>query len=122
MVGPLSPEASASGKPMSTDLRSNSHAGIAALVRLGWMAFGVIALAITAMTMAAHPTWTLGWRDAAFWGTALVMGVLRYVDVTRFGGETADGTPATTRDLRNYLLGLTLAVSAAWAVVHSVDL
>jgi hypothetical protein len=110
---------------MSTEIRSgepgSQHPGIGALVRIGWIAVGFVSLVMMTMSIANHPTWAFGWRDGVFWGLAAITGALRYLDVTRFGGETANGAPATARDLRTYLVGLVLAASAAWVVAHSVD-
>ena len=86
------------------------------------MLFGFVAIATTAMSIANLPTWSLGWRDIAFWSAVLATALFRYLDVMRFHGETANGERATPRDLRRYLLGLAVLSVCLWSGVQSVDL
>lgn len=91
-------------------------APLAGLARLTWMAIGNIALVVLALGIAVRPPWTFTWRDAAF--AAALVGVLavRYFDVTRLGGRTADGDPATMGDYRRWALGLVAIGGVAWTL------
>lgn len=97
-------------------------AGVSALVRLGWMVGGTLAMIVSGMSIAAQPSWTFGWRDVVFWSAALASIALRYLDVTRFAGETADGQPATRADLARYAAGLCLTAAVAWFCAHALRL
>ena len=58
--------------------------------------------------------------DAAFWVTVAAMVLVRYIDITRFNGQTSDNQPATLAHWRKYIL-LLLAVSAAmWVLAHAL--
>jgi hypothetical protein len=96
--------------------------GVGALVRFGWIAVGFIGIVMTAMSIAARPAWSFGFRDAAFWGVVVITALLRYIDVTHFHGDTANGQPATVGDLRRYLLGLVVASSGAWVLAQSIHI
>lgn len=61
------------------------------LVRLGWMMIGNVALVLLAAAILMEPRWSLTLKDALFWAVAVAVIALRYLDVTRLGGCTADG-------------------------------
>ncbi len=103
----------------SPELRGS---GLGALVRIGWLAVGTIAILTLAMSIASLPPWSLSTRDVLFWAVAASTGVLRYVDVMKFGGETTQGQRATTGDLVRYLVGLTVAATLLWLGAQSVQL
>lgn len=100
----------------------SSQSGVGVLVRLGWMLGGFIAIVMTAMSIANHPTWSFGWRDVVFWSAVVASALFRSLDISRFEGQTVRGDPATDRDLRRYLLGLALCSGAVWTLVQSVHL
>jgi hypothetical protein len=106
------------------DLKSSPQrgAGLGAFVRLGWMIGGTLTMLVSVMSIAAQPVWTFGWRDVVFWSAAFASIFLRYLDVVRFAGETADGRPATRVDFARYAGGLYLAASVAWFLAHSLHL
>src|SRR5687768_16773688 len=111
---------------MATALKSeesrSGQSGAGVLVRLAWMLGGFVALAVTAMAIASRPAWHVGWRDAVFCAAVLASGAFRYLDVTRFQGETVNGQRATPTDLRRYLLGLAVGSSLLWICVQSIEL
>jgi hypothetical protein len=107
---------------MNSNQSSPSQSGLGVLVRLGWMLFGFVAIAMTAMTIASRPTWTISWRDGVFWGAVIASALFRYLDVVKFHGETANGERASLRDLRRYVLGLVVLTVCLWSGVQSVDL
>jgi uncharacterized membrane protein len=85
------------------------------------MALGNLALLVIAMLISQKPTWTITVLDAAFFGVVLTLFVARYLDVKRFGGETANGQPATGRDLVHYGVGLVAVAAGLWGLVQAVE-
>ena len=94
----------------------------AILVRLGWMVAGTLTILISALMIASEPTWTLGLRDLVFWVAVVATGILRYVDISRFHGETTNGEPATAAHLKRYLTGLTALAAVAWLAAQSLHI
>lgn len=92
------------------------------LVRLGWMGAGNAALLLLAVGIIQEPSWTLTAKDALFWTVVAAVVVLRYVDVTRLGGRTADGEPATRRHLVRHAVGLVVGSALLWTIVQSIQL
>ncbi len=84
--------------------------GAGCAVRVLWLIGGPVAVAFTAAVLARHETSNVFVVAAVFWGSVLAMLGLRYLDVTRLGGLTADGEPATLAHFRRY--SLTVAVTA----------
>lgn len=89
---------------------------LAGIVRITWMAFGNLALFLFAVMGARRPAPSA--YDAAFAGLVLGLVILRYLDITRFGGETSDGEPATLSHWRRYALGLVGVAAAMWALAR----
>jgi hypothetical protein len=86
------------------------------LLRLFWMLFGHLLLAVLGGLIAIEKELSL--FDAAYWATVLGLIGARYLDIVRFGGSTAEGNPATMLHFRRftgYLLGL---ASVAWLAAH----
>lgn len=94
--------------------RSEHGNGLGALTRLGWIAVGPVVMLGMGMSIASLPAWSFGVRDLVFWGVAVLVGVLRYVDIVTLDGQNSYGQPATKTDLRRYLVGLALVVSVVW--------
>jgi hypothetical protein len=46
--------------------------------------------------------------------------VARYVDITRFKGDTAYGEPATLAHWRRYALSLLVGSIVVWVVIHGI--
>jgi hypothetical protein len=107
---------------LSSNEPSPAQSGLGVFVRLGWMLFGFVGIAVTAMSIASRPTWSLGWRDGVFWGVVIATALSRYVDVVKFHGETASGERATPRDLRRYLAGLLVLSVGLWSGVQSIHM
>lgn len=88
------------------------------IFRLTWMAYGNLALAL--LTVLIAQAGALSALDVAFWGVVGVLVSVRYIDVTRLGGLTAEGEPASLRHwcwYTGYLLG---ASAVLWAFAHGV--
>jgi hypothetical protein len=88
------------------------------LTRLYWMLFGNVALILCAGAIVAHRGSFLSLADIAYWLIAATVGVVRFVDIRRFGGRTAAGEPATAAHWRRYLLFLIVASSVVWGAAH----
>lgn len=90
------------------------------LTRLVWTLFGVIGLFFSAISIAKGNLPII--VDVFFWLIVLVMIGFRYLDVTRFAGQTTDGKPSTMADWRRYvprlLLVAALLYGAAKALWH----
>jgi hypothetical protein len=60
-------------------------------------------------------------KDALFWTIVTAVVALRYVDVTRLHGRTADGEPATPRHVLRHAVGLIALSAVLWTIVQSVQ-
>ena len=100
---------------------SNSSAG-SVLPRLYWMLLGPMLLFVMFALIAKHPTWAIGWRDILFWCVVVSLGAVRWVDVRHFAGLTADGMPATRRDVGRHALIVSALAAILWTLAHSVDM
>jgi hypothetical protein len=94
----------------------------ACLVRVGWMIGGNAALALLGVTIMLEATWSLTAKDVAFWGIAVGVVALRYLDVARLGGQTARGEPATAGHVARYAAGVLGCSAVLWTMAQSVDL
>lgn len=92
------------------------------LVRLGWLVAGSFGLFAVAALISRQPPWHLSALDALYWLLAPAMIALRFLDIRRFGGETADGKPATMGHLKSYAIKLGLLTLVLWVGAHLVQL
>ncbi len=76
------------------------------------MAYGNLALPLLAVLIVQAGS--LSTLDAVFWGIVGTPVWVRYIDVTRFGGLTAEGEPASLRDWHRYTGYLVGASSLLW--------
>jgi hypothetical protein len=88
------------------------------LVRLIWMLFGNAALALLAVHIAQVGSFSP--VDVVFWAVVVVMVGVRYIDVTRFGGLTAEGEPATVRHWQRYTGYLLAASAGLYVLAHAL--
>jgi hypothetical protein len=88
------------------------------LVRLVWMAVGNFALLFCAMFIARGTAPVV--MDIAFWAVAVGVIVVRYIDITRFHGETSEATPATLADWRQYSVRVAVASAVLWVFARFV--
>lgn len=100
--------------------QAQASGGLGALARIGWMVVGSITMLSLAMSIASQPAWSFAVRDAVFWGVTLATGIVRYIDVTKLDGQTANGNRATTKDLRQYLISLAAIACLMWVGAQSV--
>ncbi len=90
-------------------------------MRLLWMFVGNAALGISAIQIAKSHDGFLSLWDLVFWLIAPGLVALRYVDITRFKGTTAVGTPATLDHWKRYVKMLIPAAIVIWAAAHGLE-
>ena len=88
------------------------------LIRLCWFVLGNIALLITAKVISSHRNSFLSWADLIFWLIVPAVIAVRYFDITRMGGRTVDGKPATMRHWRRYSVMFSAVCLLLWALAH----
>jgi hypothetical protein len=83
------------------------------------MMAGHALLALSAVFIAQNRVQFLSLADGVFAFALALSIVARYVDVTRFGGKTAGGEPATVAQWRRYAILLSLVAGLLWAAAHA---
>jgi hypothetical protein len=86
------------------------------LLRLFWILFGHLALAACAGLILQRGEFS-GF-DLGYWVIVAALVTARYLDITRFGGTTADNAPATLHHFRRFAIGVVLADLLVWIGVH----
>jgi hypothetical protein len=82
---------------------------------------GNIALAVCAVLIAAPREGWLSGADAAFWAVAAGVAAVRYLDISRLGGQTATGAPASPAHWRRYAWALAAVAAGLWLLAHLVS-
>lgn len=100
--------------------RAQSRSLFAAFLRLVWMLVGHVALLLVILLVAMETDGGLSGRDAIAAIIVLTTLAARYVDIARYGGETAEGAAATMAHFRAHLVRLLLGGGAALAAAHLV--
>ncbi len=90
------------------------------VTRLTWMALLPAALFFSAFLIAEGRSLAGISPHLTLVGAAALALVTRWVDVAVMGGQTADGRPATTADLRRYAVTLAVVSAALWLVAMAV--
>jgi hypothetical protein len=85
-------------------------------LRLTWMAFGNLALFLCAALVAQGTVPVL--MDIIFFVVAIGIIVVRYLDITRFKGRTAEDAPATLADWRRYAIWTAVISLGVWALAR----
>ena len=98
---------------------SEGTTGVGCLVRLFWFFGGNAILIVSAGYISQHRGSLLSVWDAVFWGAAILLMAVRYLDITRLHGQTATGDPATIGHWRRYVVLLLAAASLAWLATHA---
>lgn len=89
------------------------------LTRLCWMAFGNVALLVSAILIAKNHETHFSAIDVIFWVIVAGMLVARYADIKWLQGQTADGsTQATMSHWRRYVVLLLVIAVVVWALAH----
>ena len=90
----------------------------AGLVRITWLFLGNFIPFFLALFIALESGFSA--YDVAFWASIAGLSLVRYIDITRLHGLTADAQPATLRDWRRYTFFLLLISAGVWGVAHLV--
>jgi hypothetical protein len=88
--------------------------------RIFWMIVGPIGLAVLALRILQERT---GWFTVTDMAYFLVLGGMllgRWVEFRSGGARTGMGEPATSDDLRRYLMGASLLGLGLWALANLV--
>jgi hypothetical protein len=88
--------------------------------RLFWMGAGNLALFLLVILIAQAEALSVTVYDLVLWGVAAAMVAVRYLDVTRFRGQTTEGQPATLAHWRRYSAGLGIVTGLLWVVAHTL--
>lgn len=91
---------------------------VGCLVRLSWMVFGNLILALCLLGIGQRPGRILSFVDAAYLVTVAALISLRYVDVRYYGGSNSTGEPTTLADWRAYSWQVVGLAVAAWCLAH----
>jgi len=91
-----------------------SSGPIGCLVRLFWMAFGNLVLALCVIGIVQSGSLDLGGLDAIYWLTVVALLGVRYVDIRYLDGTTTDGQRATMAHYTHYAAVLTGVALAGW--------
>lgn len=89
---------------------------LALVARLTWLVFGNLTLLALGLYVSQKPGFSLA--DGLYWAMAALLVAVRYLDVTRLGGRTSDGEPATLAHWSGYAVKLTVIALAGWALAH----
>ncbi len=86
------------------------------LLRLIWMVFGNVALFLCAALVAKGTAPIV--MDIIFFVVVIGLIVVRYVDITRFNGQTSEGKPATFAHWRQYAVLMAVISAGVWALAR----
>ena len=86
------------------------------LLRLFWMVAGNLALFVLILSIFNHGGFSL--LDGVYWLVVVGLAGARYIDITRFAGLTAEGTPASLVHFRRYGIWLVITATGLWILVH----
>jgi hypothetical protein len=108
-------------RPSPVDSRASKRAtqeaeplGAGCAVRLLWLLAGPVAVAFSAAVLARHEGSNPLVVGAIFWGAVLATLAFRFWDVTRLGGLTTNGEPATLDTFKRYSLTVTMTAAAVF--------
>lgn len=86
------------------------------LLRLFWTVVGNLAL--LALIYSISTQQGFGLLDAVYWLVVVALATARYLEITRYRGQTLEGTPATRHHFQRYALWLFLVALALWISTH----
>lgn len=89
-----------------------------ALLRLTWMMLGNLALILCAAFVAKRTAPVV--MDIAFFAVAGGLIAVRYVDITKFKGQTSEALPATLATWRRYAVLVAIISIGLWGVARVI--
>ena len=89
------------------------------LLRLFWTVAGNLALFALILSIINHNGFSL--LDSGYWVVVVALAVSRYIEITRFAGQTLDGRPATVAHFRRYGIRLLIVATGLWILVHALQ-
>lgn len=93
------------------------------LLRIFWLLAGYIVIAVLALFISQHEgALMFSLLDPIFWIVVALMIAARYLDITRYGGATSDGQPATLAHWRRYAIVVLIASAVVWLGAHAIQL
>ena len=104
-------------EPVRQDNPAQEHAS-GCFVRLAWMLIGNLILAVCALSIIKSSGTFFSLADLVFWATVAAAIWLRYLDVSRLGGQTVYGQPATMAHWHRYAVLLPAAALVVWIIAH----
>lgn len=107
-----------STRPLPQPARPQNDGCLPIILRLFWLVGGEALLMVFCFKIFQKKVFSV--LDAVFWVTVLAMALVRYVDISRFHGQTADSQPAGMGHWRRYVLLLLAASVALWALAHGL--
>lgn len=89
-------------------------------IRLIWLLYGNAVLGICWFSIASRGIRTFDIADYVYLGTIVIMLMARHVDINRFQGHTADGTPATMLHFKRYAIQLVSIGIVMWIAAQFI--
>ncbi len=86
------------------------------LLRFTWMALGNAALFLCASLVAKGTALVV--MDIMYFAVAIGLIVVRYIDITKFKGQTSEGMPATLAHWRRYAILTALISTGVWVLAR----
>ncbi len=100
-------------------VESQSADTVGATLRILWMFVGSAALAVSAMSI-LKSTAPFSVADVIYAATVPLMVAVRYLDISRYGGTTAYGEPATMKHFVKYAVALVAGAAIVWVALHGI--
>lgn len=97
--------------------RKGQRSGRAILVRLYWMFLGYIPIVAFSSAIIESKA-ARSWADIAFWASVISILIARLYDITRLGGTTAEGDPATLGHWMRHVGWLIVAAMVVWGAMR----
>lgn len=95
--------------------------GIGCLTRILWMIVGNMVLLFSVSFIVRGHYASFSGADMVFWITVGLLVLLRYADIARFHGTTAQGhQPATMAHWRRYAVWLVAMAALLWFLAHGI--
>ncbi len=87
---------------------------LTALMRIFWMFIGSIASIFLLFFIIQRKSPVIS--DVVFWVLVFSLILVRYIDITRFKGQTSEGEPATLQHWKKYSIMVVLAACVLYAI------